>query len=176
MGTGSFPGVKRPGRGADHPPLLAPRSRKCRAIPLPPYGPSGMLGVPLPLILQQKRQHSASNSGRFIRRKYANPPPSPPAGIWLRSRAGMNAPRSENLLLVHGIKPRILSVPARALATSPNTRTLPRLPCNLSSRQVSLTDCMRQTVRTLAHNTRANVRIHTFTCRQQHLHARHYNE
>jgi hypothetical protein len=23
MGTGSFPGVKRPGRGAEHPPLLA---------------------------------------------------------------------------------------------------------------------------------------------------------
>jgi hypothetical protein len=35
MGTRSFPGVKRPGRGADHPPLLAPRSRKSRAIPLP---------------------------------------------------------------------------------------------------------------------------------------------
>jgi len=25
MGTGSFPGVKRPGRGVDHPPHLAPR-------------------------------------------------------------------------------------------------------------------------------------------------------
>jgi hypothetical protein len=36
MGTGSFPGVKRPGRGADHPPLLAVRSRKSRAIPLLP--------------------------------------------------------------------------------------------------------------------------------------------
>jgi hypothetical protein len=34
MGTGSFPGAKRPGRGADHPPLLAPRSRMSRAIPL----------------------------------------------------------------------------------------------------------------------------------------------
>jgi hypothetical protein len=33
LGIGSFPGVKRPGRGADHPPLLAPRSRKSRAIP-----------------------------------------------------------------------------------------------------------------------------------------------
>jgi hypothetical protein len=43
MGTGSFPGVKRPGRGADHPPLLSPRSRKSRAIPLPPSGPSGLL-------------------------------------------------------------------------------------------------------------------------------------
>jgi hypothetical protein len=42
MGTGSFPGVKRPGRGADHPPLLVPRSRKSRAIspiPLPPSRP-----------------------------------------------------------------------------------------------------------------------------------------
>jgi hypothetical protein len=43
MGTGSFPGVKRPGRGADHPPLLAPRSRKSRAIPLPPSGLSSLL-------------------------------------------------------------------------------------------------------------------------------------
>jgi hypothetical protein len=36
MGTGSFPGVKRPERGADHPPLLAPRLRKSGAIPLLP--------------------------------------------------------------------------------------------------------------------------------------------
>jgi hypothetical protein len=36
MGTGSFPGVKRPGRAADHPPLLVPSSRKSSAIPLPP--------------------------------------------------------------------------------------------------------------------------------------------
>jgi hypothetical protein len=28
MGTGSFPGVKRPGRGANHPPHLAPRLKK----------------------------------------------------------------------------------------------------------------------------------------------------
>jgi len=29
MDTGSFPGVKRPGRGVDHPPLhLAPRLKK----------------------------------------------------------------------------------------------------------------------------------------------------
>jgi hypothetical protein len=28
MGTGSFPGVKRPGRGFDHPPHLAPRLKK----------------------------------------------------------------------------------------------------------------------------------------------------
>jgi hypothetical protein len=28
MGTGSFPGLKRPGRGVDYPPPLAPRLRK----------------------------------------------------------------------------------------------------------------------------------------------------
>jgi hypothetical protein len=28
MGTGSFPGVKRPERGVDHPPHLAPRLKK----------------------------------------------------------------------------------------------------------------------------------------------------
>ena len=28
VGTGSFPGVKRPGRGADQPPQLAPKLRK----------------------------------------------------------------------------------------------------------------------------------------------------
>jgi hypothetical protein len=28
MDTGSFPGVKRPGRGVDHPPHLAPRLKK----------------------------------------------------------------------------------------------------------------------------------------------------
>jgi hypothetical protein len=43
MGTGSFPGVKRPGRGGEHPPLLGPRSGKSRAIPLPPSRPSGLL-------------------------------------------------------------------------------------------------------------------------------------
>jgi hypothetical protein len=28
MGTGSFPGVMRPGRGVDHPPHLAPKLKK----------------------------------------------------------------------------------------------------------------------------------------------------
>jgi hypothetical protein len=36
MGTESFSGVKRPGRGVDHPPHLAPRINKERAIPLLP--------------------------------------------------------------------------------------------------------------------------------------------
>jgi hypothetical protein len=39
IGTGSFPGVKRPRRGADHPPLLAPRLRISTAIPLLPSRP-----------------------------------------------------------------------------------------------------------------------------------------
>jgi hypothetical protein len=34
MGTGSFPGVKQSGRGADHPPLLVLRLRKSTAIAL----------------------------------------------------------------------------------------------------------------------------------------------
>jgi hypothetical protein len=33
-GTGSFPGVKRPGRGGDHPPRLAPTLKNSRAVPL----------------------------------------------------------------------------------------------------------------------------------------------
>jgi hypothetical protein len=36
VGTGSFLGVERLGCGADHPPLLAPRSRMSGAIPLLP--------------------------------------------------------------------------------------------------------------------------------------------
>jgi hypothetical protein len=36
MGTGSFPGVKRPGCGADHPPFLTTRPR-------PPSGLSSLL-------------------------------------------------------------------------------------------------------------------------------------
>ena len=52
MGTGSFPGVKRPGRGVDHPLHLAPRLKKER-VELYLYSPSGsscsVLGWPLPL-------------------------------------------------------------------------------------------------------------------------------
>jgi hypothetical protein len=36
MSTGSFPGVKRPGRGFGHRPLLAPRLKKRRAMLLLP--------------------------------------------------------------------------------------------------------------------------------------------
>ena len=52
MGTGSFPGVKRPGRGADHQP-----PSKCRGqerVGLYLYTPSGpswpVMGAPLPFL------------------------------------------------------------------------------------------------------------------------------
>jgi hypothetical protein len=38
MGTGCFPGVKRPGRGADDNPNLAQRLKKSRVIPQRPLG------------------------------------------------------------------------------------------------------------------------------------------
>ena len=37
MGTGSFPGVKRPGRGVDHPPHLAPSLKKEYSYTSTPY-------------------------------------------------------------------------------------------------------------------------------------------
>jgi hypothetical protein len=60
MGTGSFLGVKRPGRGVDHPP---PSSAEVKErVELYIYSPSGpswpVLGstVPLPLMFQSLRQ------------------------------------------------------------------------------------------------------------------------
>jgi hypothetical protein len=42
MGTGSSPGVKRPGRGVDHPPHLAPRLKKEQSYTsTPPLGLRG---------------------------------------------------------------------------------------------------------------------------------------
>ena len=53
MGTGSFPGVKRPGRGADHPP--PPKRRGHERVELYLYSPSGpswpVMGRTLPLPL-----------------------------------------------------------------------------------------------------------------------------
>jgi len=44
MGTGSLPGVKRPGRGVDHRPHLAPRLKKEYGYTsTPPMGLSGLL-------------------------------------------------------------------------------------------------------------------------------------
>ena len=44
MGTGSLPGVKRPGRGVDHPPHIAPRLKKEYGYTsTPPLGFRGLL-------------------------------------------------------------------------------------------------------------------------------------
>ena len=51
MGTGSFPGVKRPGRGADHPPPSKCRGQERVGLYLypPPSGPSWpVMGATLP--------------------------------------------------------------------------------------------------------------------------------
>jgi subtilisin family serine protease len=61
MGTGSFPGVQRPRRGADHLPLLAPRSRKSRAIPLPPSGSSGLLRGTFTFIFPNQHKYVCFN-------------------------------------------------------------------------------------------------------------------
>ena len=43
MGTGSFPGVKRPGRGVDKPLHLPPRLKKeCSYTSTPPFGLRGL--------------------------------------------------------------------------------------------------------------------------------------
>jgi hypothetical protein len=49
MGTGTFPGVKRPGRGADHPPPSSAEVKE--SVPLPPLGFRVCYGVPLPFHL-----------------------------------------------------------------------------------------------------------------------------
>ena len=53
MGTGSFPGVKLPGRGADPPPPSKCRGQERVGLYLySPYGPSWpVMGAPLPLPL-----------------------------------------------------------------------------------------------------------------------------
>jgi hypothetical protein len=48
-GTGSFQGVKRPGRDADHPPLLALRSKRGELYLYPRLGFQAWYAVPLPL-------------------------------------------------------------------------------------------------------------------------------
>jgi hypothetical protein len=60
MGTGSFPGVKRPGRGVDHPPPSSAEVKK--RVELYIYSPSGpswpVLGRALPLPLYFGIAHS----------------------------------------------------------------------------------------------------------------------
>ena len=53
MGTGSFPGLKRPGSGVDHPPHLAPRLKKEQSYTFtPPLGLRGLLQGELCLLPQ----------------------------------------------------------------------------------------------------------------------------
>jgi len=62
MDTGSFPGVKRPGRGVDHPSPLAPRLKKeesCISTP-PPLGFRGLLWGELYLYHYSFERGSAS--------------------------------------------------------------------------------------------------------------------
>ena len=66
MGTASFPEIKRPGRGADHPP-----PSKCRGherVGLYLYYPSGpswpVMGAPLPLSTAEKTQKTTSKPNR----------------------------------------------------------------------------------------------------------------
>jgi len=53
MGTGSFPGVKRPGRGVDHPPPSSAEVKERVELYLyPPFGPSWpVIGLTVPLAL-----------------------------------------------------------------------------------------------------------------------------
>jgi hypothetical protein len=70
MGTWSFPGVKRPGRGVDHPPHLAPRLLKSTAVTQLTLWPSWpVLGRPLPIytyILFPKVNNDINNRFFFL--------------------------------------------------------------------------------------------------------------
>jgi hypothetical protein len=73
MGTGPFPGVKRPGRGIDHPP---PSSAKVKErVELYLYSPSGpswpVLGWTLPLLIGLKKQDTFW-TGRDMQKTHAN--------------------------------------------------------------------------------------------------------
>ena len=77
MGTGSFPGVKRPGRGADpHPHLQCRGLKKGRAIPLPTLRAlvayKGGTFTPLPMLCpgidKFKNEQSYTSSHNNIQR------------------------------------------------------------------------------------------------------------
>jgi hypothetical protein len=66
IGTGAFPGVKRPGRVADHPPLLAPKTKVCRAIPLPLPGLSSLLRGAFISVSASEQYLTSIASGHFF--------------------------------------------------------------------------------------------------------------
>jgi hypothetical protein len=64
LGTGSFPGVKRPGRGVDHPP---PSSAEVRKEYPPHLGLRACYGVPLPTSYFGCRRQQSSGRHRFAK-------------------------------------------------------------------------------------------------------------
>jgi hypothetical protein len=64
MGTGSFPGVKRPGRGVDHPPpSIAEVKERVELCLYSPSGPSRLvLGWTLPLPVHKNEYHERQRS------------------------------------------------------------------------------------------------------------------
>ena len=80
IGTGSFPGVKsdRGVRLTIHP-LLVPWSKKCRAIPLLPYGPYGLYRASVPVqectlpYLLPPREAANSSASSELSRSIWNP-------------------------------------------------------------------------------------------------------
>ena len=72
MGTGSFLGVKRPGRGADHPPPSKRRAHERVGLYL--YSPSGpswpviRWSLPLQLVLKHARLNTSSAMKEFLKK------------------------------------------------------------------------------------------------------------
>jgi hypothetical protein len=70
MGTGSFPGVQRPGRGVDHPPTSSAEVKV--RVELYLYFPSGpswpVIGYTLPLLkgVETKQQRNDQRRGRTV--------------------------------------------------------------------------------------------------------------
>jgi hypothetical protein len=63
MGTGSFPGVKRPGRGADHPtPPSSEVENEYSYTSTPPLGPGGLYRVNITLYNIRIYKHNNSNT------------------------------------------------------------------------------------------------------------------
>jgi hypothetical protein len=121
MGTGSFSGVKRPGRGVDHPP---PSSAEVKErVELYLYSPSGsswpVLGWTLPLPLLVEGEWSVSRAGHFTPWEIDHStlwiggwvgPPSPSGSFW----------EEVNLLPFLGIELQFLGCQIHSLATIPN--------------------------------------------------------
>jgi hypothetical protein len=68
IGTGSFPSIKRPGRGADHPPHLAPRLKEeQRYISNPSLGLRGLFKGELYLLPLYSHQHVSAAVAAIFR-------------------------------------------------------------------------------------------------------------